>query len=145
MSTTVKRALKKPAAKVESKSVAAEIATKVEKKAGDGEIRLVRRKELVERIVMRSGLKPNAVKTVLDAVLLEMGNVLSAGEGLNVQPLGKLVVNRRKDIDGGEVLNCKLRRKTAPATTTGVTIGTTTGTPAATSTGSTVGSTAATN
>jgi len=74
---------------------------------------LVRRKELVERIVAASGLKPNAVKTVLDAVLQEMGDILSNGEGLNVQPLGKLVVSRRKDIPGGQILNCKLRRKSA--------------------------------
>ncbi|MGR3341991.1 MAG: HU family DNA-binding protein [Paracoccaceae bacterium] len=80
---------------------------------GDAGPNLVRRKELVERIVAASGLKPNAVKTILDAVLKEMGDILSSGEGLNVQPLGKLVVNRRKDIPGGQILNCKLRRKSA--------------------------------
>lgn len=78
---------------------------------GDAGPNLVRRKELVERIVAASGLKPNAVKTVLDAVLKEMGDILSTGEGLNVQPLGKLVVSRRKDIPGGQIVNCKLRRK----------------------------------
>ena len=104
----------KPAktAKSESSS-AASIAPKSAVGDGDAVSGLVRRKELVERIVAASGLKPNAVKTVLDAVLKEMGDILSAGDGLNVQPLGKLVVNRRKDIPGGQILNCKLRRKAA--------------------------------
>ncbi|MGR3661234.1 MAG: HU family DNA-binding protein [Paracoccaceae bacterium] len=76
-------------------------------------VRVVRRKELVERIATRSGVKPNLIKSVLDAVLLEIGDVLSGGEALQVQPLGKLSVNRRKELPDGEVLICKLRRKSA--------------------------------
>lgn len=71
----------------------------------------VRRKELVERIVASSGLKPNAVKSVLDAVLEEIGNTLSGGEGLNVQPLGKVSVNRKKLFVDKEIIICKIRRK----------------------------------
>ncbi|MEE9389293.1 MAG: HU family DNA-binding protein [Paracoccaceae bacterium] len=74
---------------------------------------MVRRKELVERIVARSGLKPNAVKSVLDAVLQEMGDALSAGEGLNLHPFGKVTVNRQKQMEDKEVLICKIRRKLA--------------------------------
>ncbi len=70
----------------------------------------VRRKEFVDRIVASSGMKPNAVKTALDAVLGEIGAALSKGEALNLPPLGKLSVNRRKDVKGGEILICKLRR-----------------------------------
>lgn len=72
---------------------------------------MVRRKELVERIVASSGLKPNAVKSVLDAVLVEMGDALSAGEGLNIHPLGKITVNRAKKLEDREILVCKIRRK----------------------------------
>ncbi len=106
--------IRKTAKAPKSKSgSAASTAPDAESKTGDAGPNLVRRKELVERIVAASGLKPNAVKTVLDAVLKEMGDILSNGEGLNVQPLGKLVVSRRKDIPGGQILNCKLRRKSA--------------------------------
>ncbi len=73
---------------------------------------VIRRKEMVERIVARSGLKANAVKSVLDPLLREMGEALSRGEVLSLQPLGKLMVNRRKQVAGGEVMICKLRRKT---------------------------------
>jgi hypothetical protein len=70
----------------------------------------IRRKAFIDRIVASSGMKPNAVKSTLDAVLHEIGDALSKGESLNLPPLGKLSVNRKKDIKNGEVLVCKLRR-----------------------------------
>jgi nucleoid DNA-binding protein len=72
---------------------------------------MVRRKEMVERIVAKSGLKPNEVKTMLDAVLSELGDALSAGEALNLHPLGKVTVNQQKKMGGKEILICKIRRK----------------------------------
>lgn len=80
--------------------------------APDNKGNFIRRKEFVDRVVATSGLKPNVVKTTLDAVLQEIGDALSKGEALNLPPLGKLSVNRQKDIKGGEVLICKLRRST---------------------------------
>ena len=77
------------------------------------EPKIVKRKELVERIAAASGLKPNVIKSVLDPVLKELGDVLSAGEILQVQPLGRVSVNRRKDLANGEVMICKLRRRAA--------------------------------
>ncbi len=75
--------------------------------------KFLRRKEMVERVVASSGLKPNVVKTALDAVLLELGNALSAGEDLNLQPLGKVTVNRKKQVKDREIIICKIRRKLA--------------------------------
>lgn len=72
--------------------------------------KIVKRKELVERIAAKSGIKPNVIKSVLDAVLVELGDVLSAGEVLEVQPLGKITVNRRKEFPDREILVCKVRR-----------------------------------
>ncbi|MBV1866576.1 MAG: HU family DNA-binding protein [Marinosulfonomonas sp.] len=76
---------------------------------------VVRRKELVERIVASSGMKPNAVKTAIDAVLKEVGDALSAGETLNMPALGRVSVKRRKVLDDGEVLICKIRRRNKKA------------------------------
>ena len=73
---------------------------------------IVRRKELVARVVAATGMRPNQVKPVLNEVLAELGKALSAGEGINVPPLGKITVNRHKALEGREVLICKLRRKT---------------------------------
>lgn len=71
----------------------------------------VKRKEMVERIAARSGVKPNQIKNVLDAILQELGDALSNGEVVDLQPLGKIRVNRQKDLPNAEVLICKLRRK----------------------------------
>ncbi|MGJ8584718.1 MAG: HU family DNA-binding protein [Marinosulfonomonas sp.] len=79
----------------------------------EAEPKIVKRKELVERIAAASGLKPNAIKSALDPILKEIGDSLSAGEILQVQPLGRLSVNRRKDLENGEVMICKLRRRSA--------------------------------
>ncbi len=76
---------------------------------------MLRRKELVARIVASTGMKPNQVKSVLDGVLAELGNALAAGEAVNVPPLGKLVVKRSKTVGDHDIMVCKLRRKTAAA------------------------------
>lgn len=111
MATTKKTAVispKTPAAKAAPKATPAPVAAK-----DNAPVTMVRRKEMVERIVASSGLKPNAVKTVLDSVLIELGGALSAGEGLDLHPFGKITVNRSKVVGNKEILICKLRRKTA--------------------------------
>ena len=77
----------------------------------------VRRKEMVERIVATTGKKPNEIKSVLDGVLAELGKALSAGESLNLFPLGKITVNRQKKFDDREIIVCKVRRKIENADT----------------------------
>lgn len=74
----------------------------------------IRRKEMVARIVAATGKKPNEVKSVLDGVLEELGKALSAGESLNLPPLGKVTVNRKKTFDDREIVVCKVRRKVEP-------------------------------
>ena len=70
----------------------------------------IRRKELVARVAESSGIKPNVIKGVLDALLQEMGDALSNDETLNLQPFGKMAPKRRRQIDGAEIMICKLRR-----------------------------------
>lgn len=107
--TPIKKAAKAPA-KVAAKPAVKIVTPPVFEKPGTPDV-IVRRKEMVARIVATSGLKPNAVKTLLDSVLSEMGNALSAGEGLDLHPFGKITVNRQKTVGNKEILVCKLRRK----------------------------------
>ena len=100
----------KAAPAVETKATAADVAAS----KPDGGNPAVRRKEMVERIVAATGKKPNEIKSVLDGVLVELGKALSAGESLNLHPLGKVSVNRQKKFDNREVLVCKIRRKLEP-------------------------------
>ncbi len=75
-------------------------------------------KDLIDRVVEKSGAKKKDVKPVIDATLAVLGEALAAGEGLFVPPLGRLRVNRTKELATGDVLILKLKRagveKTAP-------------------------------
>lgn len=71
---------------------------------------LLKKQELVERIVKASGAKKKDVKLIIEAALGVLGDALSAGEELNLPPLGKMKVNRSRDEGNAEVLILKLRR-----------------------------------
>jgi DNA-binding protein HU-alpha len=70
----------------------------------------LKKQELVERIVKASGAKKKDVKLIVEAALGVIGDALSAGEELNLPPLGKMKVNRQRDEGNAEVLILKLRR-----------------------------------
>lgn len=70
----------------------------------------VKKKELVEKIAETTGVKKGHTKKVVEALLKEMGDVLQEGGELNVPPLGKLSVNRQKEIANAFILVAKLRR-----------------------------------
>lgn len=69
------------------------------------------KKALIERAVIRSGLKKRDVKPSVEAALAVIGEALAAGESLNLEPLGKVHVKRRKTLANGEVLTARIRRK----------------------------------
>lgn len=69
------------------------------------------KKDLIDRVIARSGVKPRYVRPVIDALLLELGDMLEEAETLQLQPLGTLKVQRRKDVDDGEVIITKVKRK----------------------------------
>ena len=71
----------------------------------------VKRSEFVARVAERSGLRPNQVKPVLEAVLEELSQILLNGRELKHPSLGKLSVNRRKELAAADVVHCKLRRQ----------------------------------
>lgn len=70
----------------------------------------LKKQELVERIVKASGAKKKDVKLIIEAALGVLGDALSAGEELNLPPLGKMKVNRQRQEGNSEILILKLRR-----------------------------------
>jgi len=72
--------------------------------------RFLRKKELIDRVVTQSGLKKKDVKPVVEATLAVLGEALSKQEPMNLQPFGKLLVNRRKQQPNAEVLITRIRR-----------------------------------
>ena len=78
---------------------------------------VVTRKALFDRVKSRADqVKGRDVRVVIDAVLEELGDAISAGETVKIPPLGVLKVQRRKDVANGEVVMCKLRRRKATPT-----------------------------
>lgn len=79
--------------------------------AASGEqVKILGKRELVERVVSASGIKKRAAKPVIEAMLKELGDALSRGETLNLQPFGKGIVKTRKDLENAEVVELRLRR-----------------------------------
>ena len=81
--------------------------------SSDGDIsvvNVVKKKEFIDRIVERSGVKKSQAKSVVEATLKELGDLLQDGAELNVPPLGKMTVNRYKEVENAFVMITKLRR-----------------------------------
>jgi hypothetical protein len=86
------------------------VAASAKQQGGTGQNNMLKKQVLVERIVKASGAKKKDVKLIVEATLGVLGDALSAGEELNLPPLGKLKVNRQRDEGNVEVLILKLRR-----------------------------------
>lgn len=73
-------------------------------------VEVIRKKEFIGAVVEASGAKRATVKKVLEAALMELGERLNEGKELNLPPLGKLSVNRQKEMSNAHVMIVKLRR-----------------------------------
>jgi len=71
---------------------------------------MVKKKDFIEKVVERSGIKKKDAKPVIEAMLAELGDALARGETLALRPLGKVKVVRRSSKPTADVLVCKLRR-----------------------------------
>lgn len=73
----------------------------------------LRKKELIDQVVERTGVKKRDAKPVIEAMLAVLGEAISAERSANLEPLGKLRVTRSKDTPNGRLHVCRLRRKKA--------------------------------
>lgn len=71
---------------------------------------MMRKKELIDTVVARSGVKKRDAKPVIEAMLSVLGTAISEGRDLNLHPFGKLKVNRTKIGKGAKIMICKLRQ-----------------------------------
>jgi DNA-binding protein HU-alpha len=72
----------------------------------------LKKRELIDMVVERSGVKRKDVKPAVEAMLAILGETLSSGRELNMQPLGKMRINRVEEKGNGRVIVCKLRQST---------------------------------
>ena len=110
-------------ARVASSSPKAEVATSTVETAADSSsapveqtpVLELRKKELIDQVVARSGVKKRDAKPVVEAMLAVLGESIDSARPLHLEPMGKLRVNRSKDTPNGRIHICKLRRKPAIA------------------------------
>jgi nucleoid DNA-binding protein len=71
---------------------------------------VMRKKELIDLVVERSGIKKKDAKPVVEATLEILGEALAETRELNLQPLGKVKVRREKLMPNGRVMVTKIRQ-----------------------------------
>ena len=75
------------------------------------------KKELIETVVLRSGIKKKDAKPVIEAMLAVLGETIAEGRDLNLKPFGKLRINRSESRSNGKVHMCRLRQPLPQAQT----------------------------
>lgn len=73
----------------------------------------LRKKELFELVVEKSGMKKKDVKPVVEAMLSVLGHALSEQREMDLPPFGKLKIQRGKELPDGRALVLKLRQKSS--------------------------------
>ncbi|WP_425038531.1 HU family DNA-binding protein [Primorskyibacter sp. S187A] len=72
----------------------------------------LRKQELMEKVVQRSGVKKRDAKPVIEAMLEVLGDALQEGRELKLEPFGKTKTTRVKQRAGVKVSVVKLRQRT---------------------------------
>lgn len=92
---------------------AASAATPAAPVAEDAGTVVLKKGDLLDRMVTKGDLKRNQAKAALEAALEVLGEALVAGEDLNLPPLGKVKVVRHKDADNADIYTLRVRRSKA--------------------------------
>lgn len=71
----------------------------------------LKKKELIDLVVARSGGKKRDVKPAVEACLAVLGEMLAEGRDLNLPPMGKLKVTRSKQADNARILIARIRQR----------------------------------
>lgn len=68
------------------------------------------KREMIDLVVERAGGKRKEVKQAVEATLAILGEALASGRELNLQPLGKMRINRVEEKANGRVIFCRFRQ-----------------------------------
>ena len=71
---------------------------------------VMRKRELLDAVISKSGIKKKDAKPVVEAMLEVLGSALQDGRTLNLQPMGKFIVKHEKMLSNGKVLTTRIRQ-----------------------------------
>ena len=70
----------------------------------------IKKKDFIDRVVERSGVKRRDVKPAVEAALSELADLLASGAELSLPPMGKIKPVKTRDLgEGARMLTLKLR------------------------------------
>lgn len=70
----------------------------------------LKKTELLEKVIAASGVPKRDAKPVVEAMLDVLGDSIAQGREVNVQPFGKLKINRISNKSNARVVHCRLRQ-----------------------------------
>lgn len=70
----------------------------------------LRKKELLDTVALKTGMKRAEVKKVIEAALTTMGLALQDSRDLNLQPFGTVKINRERKLPDGKVVVARIRQ-----------------------------------
>ncbi len=68
------------------------------------------KKQLIEEVVVRSGMKKKDVKPVVEAMLGVLGESVATGRELNLQPFGKITIRKQNEKASARVSVARIRQ-----------------------------------
>ncbi len=80
-----------------------------EEPAGDAGTEM-KKQELLDKVLARADTRKKFARPVVDAVLEVLGEALAEGRELNLPPLGRIKLNRVKDMPNARVIVAKIRQ-----------------------------------
>lgn len=69
-----------------------------------------RKKEMIDSVLARSGVKKKFAKPVIEAMIEVLGEAIGEGREINLQPMGKIKPQRTKDGPNARVVIAKIRQ-----------------------------------
>lgn len=70
----------------------------------------LKKRDLINLVVERSGIKKKDAKPAVEAALAVLGEALAEGRELNMRPLGKAKVTRMENKSNGQLIVCRIRQ-----------------------------------
>lgn len=100
-----------------AKSAATAAVTEAEVATPEGRPQ-VRMREIIERIMDRSGMKKGEARAAVEAATAVIADAIERGEDLDLPDLGKLKLQRQNETPKAKVYHLRLIRKSKPAPAT---------------------------
>lgn len=70
----------------------------------------LRRADLINMVVERTGLKKKDVKPAVEAALHIMGEALAKEDAMALPPFGRVKIARKRELENADVYVCRIRR-----------------------------------